>query len=206
MTSVIHIVDDEEAVRNSLAFLLDIAGFATRTYPTAAALLSRLDALEPGCVITDLRMPEVNGVELLRRLRAAGADIPAIVVTGHGDVQMAVEAIREGAFDFIEKPFSDATIIASIQRAMDAGARAGEREQSRRAEEIVEQLGPQELAVLRGVVEGLPNKVIAEELGIGPQAVEEHRVGLMRRMLVESLPELVRLTMNARLLRGDGDA
>lgn len=206
MTSVIHIVDDEEAVRNSLAFLLDIAGFATRTYPTAAALLSRLDALEPGCVITDLRMPEVNGVELLRRLRAAGADIPAIVVTGHGDVQMAVEAIREGAFDFIEKPFSDATIIASIQRAMDAGARAGEREQSRRAEEIVEQLGPQELAVLRGVVEGLPNKVIAEELGIGPQAVEEHRVGLMRRMLVERLPELVRLTMNARLLRGDGDA
>jgi two-component system response regulator FixJ len=204
MTSVIHIVDDEESVRNSLAFLLEIAGFATRTYDGAAALLACVGSLEEGCLVTDLRMPGINGVELLRRLRAMGSTIPAIVVTGHGDVQMAVEAIRQGAFDFIEKPFSEGTIVDAIRRAMDATAHAAERERSLRAREIVESLDQRELGVLRGVVDGLPNKLIAETLGIGLPAVEEHRAELMDRIGAGSLPELVRLTMDLELLRGPG--
>ena len=199
--NVIHIVDDEESVRTSLAFLLEIAGFTTRIYATAAALLARVDVLEDGCVITDLRMPEINGVELLRRLRATGATIPAIVVTGHGDVQMAVEAIRQGAFDFIEKPFSETTIIGSIHRAMDQAARATERQQSARALEVIEALTANEREVMRGVVDGLPIKVIAERLGITPQKVEGHRSAFMERMHVTSLPQLVRATMGAELLR-----
>jgi len=204
--SIIHIVDDEESVRMSLAFLLEIAGFTTLTYDTAAALLGRGDALEDGCLITDLRMPEISGVELLRRLRATGAAIPAIVVTGHGDVQMAVEAIRQGAFDFIEKPFSEATIIGSIRRAMDQSTTAAERQQSARALDVIEALTPNEREVMRGVVDGLPIKVIAERLGITPQKVEAHRAAFMERMQVTSLPELVRATMGAELLRARGGA
>jgi len=199
--NVIHIVDDEESVRMSLAFLLDIAGFATRTYATAAALLARADGLEDGCVITDLRMPEINGIDLLRRLRATGSTIPAIVVTGHGDVQMAVEAIRQGAFDFIEKPFTEATIIGSIHRAMDQTARVADQLQSTLALEVIEALTTNEREVMRGVVDGLPIKVIAERLGITPQKVEAHRAAFMERMQVSSLPQLVRATMGAELLR-----
>lgn len=205
MTSVIHIVDDEESVRSSLAFLLEIAGFSTRTYETAVALLSRADSLEDGCVVTDLRMPEINGVELLRQLRAMGATIPAIVVTGHGDVQMAVEAIRQGAFDFIEKPFSEATIIDSIQRAMAAGADAVEHGHSLLAREVIEKLSERELDVLKGVADGLSNKLIAENLGINPQAVETHRTDLMGRIGAKNLPELVRLIMRVDLVGGSGE-
>lgn len=196
MSSVIHIVDDEEAVRNSLAFLLEIAGFSTRTYDGAAALLARFGALEDGCLVTDLRMPGINGVELLRELRARGSTIPAIVVTGHGDVQMAVAAIRQGALDFIEKPFSEATIVEAIRRAMDAASRAATEERSLLARQVVEGLDERELGVLRGIVAGLPNKLIAETLDIAPQAVEEHRADLMGRIGARSLPELVRLTMD----------
>lgn len=202
--SVIHIVDDEASVRSSLGFLLEIAGFETRLYASAAELLSRADRLENGCVVTDLRMPEINGVELLKRLRAAGATIPAIVVTGHADMQMAVEAIRQGAFDFIEKPFSDSTIVGSIHRAMDATLRAADRQRSIRARGLVNSFTGRELDVMRGVVKGLSNKVIAEDLGMSPQAVEGHRASLMERMQVTSLPELVRLTVGIEELRESG--
>lgn len=199
--SVIHIVDDEESVRSSLAFLLEIAGFAARTYASADALLARIDALEDGCIVTDLRMPEVNGVELLRRLRAAGSTIPAIVVTGHADMQMAVEAIRHGAFDFIEKPFSDATIIGSLHRAMDRATIVADQRLNAQARVLVDAMSVRERDVVRGVVNGLPNKLIAENLGISPKAVEDHRSSLMERMQVRSLPELVRVTMNLEMLR-----
>jgi two-component system response regulator FixJ len=200
--SVIHIVDDEESVRSSLGFLLDIAGFETRLYGSASALLSRADNLEDGCIVTDLRMPEISGVELLTRLRAAGVAMPAIVVTGHADVQMAVEAIRRGAFDFIEKPFSDSTIIGSINRAMDSSSRQIDQQGSVRARGVVESLTMRELDVLRGVVDGLSNKVIAENVGISPQSVEDYRATLMERMQTTSLPELVRITIGIEELRG----
>ncbi len=119
---VVHIVDDEEAVRNSLAFLLGAAGFAVRTHASATAFLEIAPSIRNGCLVTDLRMPDIDGVELLRRLGAAGAMLPAIVVTGHGDVQMAVEAMKNGALDFIEKPFSEDSLIGSIRRAVDKAA------------------------------------------------------------------------------------
>lgn len=197
---IVHIVDDEESVRNSLAFLLGAAGFAVRTHTSATAFLEVAPGIRNGCLVTDLRMPDIDGVELLRRLRESGAMLPAIVVTGHGDVQMAVEAMKSGALDFIEKPFSDETLIDSIRRAvdkassiLDADAAAG------KIRERIASLSERERQVLKGVVQGHPNKTIAFELGISPRTVEVYRAGLMAKMQARSLPELVRMVMDLDL-------
>ena len=201
--TVVHIVDDEEAVRNSLAFLLTSAGFAVRVHQSATDFLAVAPNVTNGCLITDLRMPDIDGLELLRRLKAADAMLPAIMVTGHGDIQMAVEAMKNGAIDFIEKPFSDDVLIDSITRAVE---RAAEQTRSAAATEQVKQriatLSDRERQVLRGVVAGQPNKVIANELGISPRTVEVYRAGLMAKMQARSLPELVRMAMDIDL--GDG--
>lgn len=198
--TVVHIVDDEEAVRNSLAFLLSGAGFAVRVHESATAFLAVAPQIKNGCLITDLRMPDMDGVELLRRLRDTDALLPAIVITGHGDVQMAVEAMKCGAIDFIEKPFSDEVIIESISRA---ASRAAERLQSAAALEVVRQrvasLSDRERQVLKGVVAGQANKTIAFELGISPRTVEVYRAGLMGKMLAKSLPELVRMIIDVEI-------
>ncbi len=198
--TVVHIVDDEEAVRNSLAFLLSTAGFAVRVHESATDFLAIAGDISNGCLITDLRMPDMDGVELLRRLRAADAMLPAIVITGHGDVQMAVEAMKNGAIDFIEKPFGDDVLIESISRA---ASRAAERVQSAAALDAIRQriasLSERERQVLRGVVAGQPNKTIALELGISPRTVEVYRAGLMGKMQARSLPELVRMVMDVRI-------
>ena len=198
--TVVHIVDDEEAVRNSLAFLLSGAGFAVRVHDSATAFLAIAPDIGNGCLITDLRMPDMDGVELLRRLRDIDAMLPAIVITGHGDVHMAVEAMKNGAIDFIEKPFSDDVLIESISRA---ASRAAERVQSEAGLEIVRQriasLSERERQVLQGVVAGHPNKAIALELGISPRTVEVYRAGLMGKMQARSLPELVRMVMDVRI-------
>lgn len=195
--TIVHIVDDEEAVRNSLAFLLSGAGFAVRTHESATQFLAIAPDITNGCLITDLRMPDMDGIELLRRLRAADALLPTIVVTGHGDVQMAVEAMKNGAIDFIEKPFSDDVLIESIARA---ATRASERVQSESALEAVRErlasLSERERQVLKGVVVGQPNKSIALQLGISPRTVEVYRAGLMSKMQAKSLPELVRMVMD----------
>jgi two-component system response regulator FixJ len=196
--TVVHIVDDEEAVRNSLAFLLASAGFAVRVHETATDFLALAPTISNGCLITDLRMPDMDGVELLRRLRTAGALLPAIVITGHGDVQMAVEAMKNGALDFIEKPFADDVLIDSIGRAVN---RAAEQHQSAAAAEQVRQrlesLSDRERQVLGGVVAGQPNKTIAFNLGISPRTVEVYRAGLMAKMQARSLAELVRMVMDS---------
>ena len=198
--TVVHIVDDEAAVRNSLAFLLSVAGFAVRVHETATEFLAIAPKIVNGCLITDLRMPDMDGVELLRRLRLADAMLPAIVITGHGDVQMAVEAMKNGAIDFIEKPFSDDVLIESIGRA---ASRAAERVQSDAALELVRDrlasLSERERQVLKGVVAGQANKTIAFELGISPRTVEVYRAGLMGKMQAKSLPELVRMVMDVDL-------
>ena len=198
--TVVHIVDDEEAVRNSLAFLLSVAGFAVRVHETATEFLAIAPKIVIGCLITDLRMPDMDGVELLRRLRRADAMLPAIVITGHGDVQMAVEAMKNGAIDFIEKPFSDEVLIESIGRA---ASRAAERVQSAAALELVKDrlasLSERERQVLKGVVAGQANKTIAFELGISPRTVEVYRAGLMGKMQAKSLPELVRMVLDVDL-------
>jgi two-component system response regulator FixJ len=195
--TIVHIVDDEEAVRNSLAFLLTGAGFAVRVHESASDFLHIAPQISNGCLITDLRMPDIDGVELLRRLKAADAMLPAIVVTGHGDVQMAVEAMKNGAIDFIEKPFSDEVIIESISRAAD---QAANRQRTEAAIEQVRQrlgsLSDRERQVLKGVVAGQPNKIIAYDLGISPRTVEVYRAGLMAKMQARSLADLVRMVMD----------
>ena len=198
--TVVHIVDDEEAVRNSLAFLLTTAGFAVRVHESATAFLAVAEQIHNGCLITDLRMPDMDGVELLRRLRDADAMLPAIVITGNGDVQMAVEAMKHGAIDFIEKPFSDDVLIDSIGRA---AAHANEKLQITQSLEQTRQrlsvLSERERQVLKGVVAGQPNKAIAFELGISPRTVEVYRAGLMGKMQARSLPDLVRMVLHIDL-------
>lgn len=205
--TVVHIVDDEEAVRNSLAFLLTSAGFAVRVHQSATEFLAVAPSVTNGCLITDLRMPDIDGIELLRRLRAADAMLPAIMVTGHGDIQMAVEAMKNGAIDFIEKPFSDDVLIESISRAAE---RAAEQNRSTAATELVKQrigtLSERERQVLKGVVAGQPNKIIASELGISPRTVEVYRAGLMAKMQARSLPELVRMALDIDLDDGSPSA
>ncbi len=197
---VVHVVDDEEAVRNSLAFLLGAAGFAVRTHPSATAFLEVASGIRNGCLVTDLRMPDIDGVELLRRLGAQGAMLPAIVVTGHGDVQMAVEAMKNGALDFIEKPFSDEVLIESIQRAVDRASSSLDAEAAEaRVRDKLATLSEREMQVLRGVVQGQPNKAIAFELGISPRTVEVYRAGLMNKMQAKSLAELVRMVLGIDL-------
>lgn len=197
---IVHIVDDEESVRNSLAFLLGAAGLAVRTHASATAFLEVAPGIRNGCLVTDLRMPDIDGVELLRRLREAGAMLPAIVVTGHGDVQMAVEAMKNGALDFIEKPFSDQTLIESIRRAVDKAASILDAEAATgKIRERIASLSERERQVMKGVVQGQPNKTIAFELGISPRTVEVYRAGLMAKMQAKSLPELVRMVMDLDL-------
>jgi two-component system response regulator FixJ len=194
---VVHIVDDEEAVRNSLAFLLSTSGFAVRTHQTATAFLEVAADIRNGCLITDLRMPDINGVELLARLRDRGAMLPAIVITGHGDVQMAVDAMKNGALDFIEKPFADEVLIASIQRAVELAASKVKNETAAEATRTrLASLSERETQVLKGVVAGQANKTIAFELGISPRTVEVYRAGLMAKMQAKSLPDLVRMVMD----------
>ena len=199
---VVHIVDDEEVVRNSLAFLLSGAGFAVRVHESATDFLAIAGNIRNGCLITDLRMPDMSGVELLRRLRENGTLLPAIVITGHGDVQMAVEAMKNGALDFIEKPFSDDVLIDSISRAV---SHAVERVQNAAAVEQIRQrlgsLSEREMQVLKGVVAGQPNKTIAFDLGISPRTVEIYRANVMTKTGAGSLSDLVRMALLAELMK-----
>ncbi len=196
--TVVHIVDDEETIRKSLAFLLSVAGFAVRVHESASAFLEAAPTVHNGCLITDLRMPDIDGVELLKRLRELDISIPAVVITGHGDVQMAVEALKQGALDFIEKPFSDDVLIDAIRRAV---ARAAEEAARTEAIEDIRRrlasLSEREEQVLSGVVAGHPNKAIALELGLSPRTVEVYRAGLMGKMQARSLADLVRMVMDA---------
>jgi two-component system response regulator FixJ len=196
----VHIVDDEEAVRKSLAFLLTMCGFTVRVHASATAFLSVAPTLDKGCLVTDLRMPDMSGVELLRRLGAAQALMPAIVVTGHGDVPMAVEAMKAGALDFIEKPFEDDVLVAAVRNA--AAELAARPDKAHAVPEIrarLEQLTDRERQVLSGVVGGLPNKTIAFDLDISPRTVEVHRASIMTKMKAGSLAELVRMALFVEL-------
>jgi two-component system response regulator FixJ len=194
---VVHIVDDEETVRSSLAFLLSTSGIAARTHRSATDFLEVAASIRNGCLVTDLRMPDMSGVELLKRLRERDALLPTIVITGHGDVQMAVEAMKNGALDFIEKPFSDDVLIASIQRAVELAATQVTNEVALEAtRQRLATLSERETQVLKGVVAGQANKTIAFELGISPRTVEVYRAGLMAKMQAKSLPDLVRMVMD----------
>lgn len=196
---VVHIVDDEEPVRKSLAFLLTIAGFAVRLHESASLFLEIAPTIRNGCLLTDLRMPDIDGVELLRRMRNTGSRIPAVVITGHGDVQMAVAAMKAGATDFIEKPFEDQVLIDCIRRAAEEiGKDAGNNLQA--IKHRLATLTEREQEVLSSIVAGLPNKSIGYNLDISPRTVEAHRANIMSKMKAQSLAELVRMALTAGVL------
>ena len=195
---LVHVIDDDDAVRSSLEFLLRTAKIDVRTYESATAFLSQLKADERGCIVTDVRMPEMSGIELLRRLKEMSLDLPVIVITGHGDVSLAVEAMKAGALDFLEKPFEDERVLAAIgsafEREREEGARAAERTRIR---EKLAQLSQREREVLDGLVAGAPNKTIAFDLGISARTVEVYRANVMTKMEAKSLSELVRMAIIA---------
>ena len=197
--AVVHLIDDDEAVRRALAFLLTTSGFAVRVYESASAFLAVLPTLQPGCVVTDVRMPGVSGLELQRELKARQVVMPVIVMTGHGDVALAVEAMKAGAIDFIEKPFPDETLIFSIRIAIDRHARDARRDHETAAIGAkLKTLSVREAEVLEGLVAGLPNKTIAYDLNISARTVEVHRANVMTKMGAANLPELVRMVFLLR--------
>jgi two-component system response regulator FixJ len=196
--SEVYIVDDDDAIRRSLTFLLRTAGLASRAYDSALAFLRDCDDLAPGCIVTDVRMPGMDGLELVRRLKEKQVPHPAIVITGHGDIPLAVEAMKAGAIDFIEKPFKDEVLLAAVRAALDIDERATQNDSAkRRYQEVFANLSPREQEVLRSVVEGKTNKVIAYDFGISPRTVEVHRANMMMKSGARSLSELVRMALLA---------
>lgn len=193
---IVHVIDDDTDVRQSLAFLLSTAGLAVRVHESGSAFLKILSEVQEGCIVTDVRMPGVDGIELQRRLADAGVKLPVIVMTGHGDIALAVEAMKAGAIDFIEKPFDDEVLIAAIKTAL--ARRAGDRERHARVAEVRDRmklLSERERQVMEGLVAGKPNKIIAYDLGISARTVEIYRANVMTKMQAESLSALVRMVL-----------
>lgn len=197
---VVHIVDDDEAVRQLLAFLLSAAGIPVRLYDSATAFLNVVPEIQAGCLITDVRMPDMTGIELLRRLRTKLIDLPAIVITGHGDIALAVEAMKAGAVDFIEKPFEEEAILGAVRSVAERAGRKGRQsEEGAALTAKLASLSERERQVLEGLVAGNANKTIAYDLGISPRTVEVYRANLMTKMQAKSLSELIRMAMLAQL-------
>jgi two-component system response regulator FixJ len=194
----VFIVDDDEAVRGSLAALLEAEGYAAEAFESAGAFLAS-DALgRPGCLIADIRMPDMDGLELQEELVRRGAPLPVIVVTGHGDVPLAVRAMKAGAIDFLEKPYDEAVLLNGIRRALNAAQEASERAAAaQEATARMASLTERERQVLDLLSAGRPNKVIAYELDISPRTVEIHRARVMDKMAAKSLAELVRMVVSA---------
>ena len=180
---LIHVIDDDEAVRDSLEWVFETAEMAVRTHQSAIAFLGALESEAAGCIVTDVRMPEMSGLDLLLELQKRGVRMPVIVITGHGDVPLAVEAMKAGAHDFLEKPFEEARLLAAVRTR-------------------VARLSPRERQVLKGLVVGQPNKTIAWELGISARTVEVYRAKLMEKMQADAFADLVRLAVLAGDLDG----
>jgi two-component system response regulator FixJ len=198
--AVIHVIDDDDAVRDSLAFLLETADFRVKTYESAVQFLERLGEAESGCVITDVRMPGMSGLELVRELNRRAVGLPVVVITGHGDVPLAVEAMRGGVVDFIEKPFADDTILAALKAALERGQDdRREADERKLVVERIASLSTRERQVLNGLVAGQANKVVAIELGISPRTVEVYRANMMNKMRASSLSEIVRMALVAEI-------
>jgi two-component system response regulator FixJ len=198
---VVHVIDDDEAARQSLAFLLRANAIEVQTYDSGTGFLAALPRLKSGCVITDVRMPEISGIELLRRLKELKVFLPVIVITGHGDVPLAVEAMKFGAADFLEKPFDDEILLAAVRSALNRQDSDGKRQAERAAiDDRLAALSNREREVLEGLVAGRANKQIAFDLGISPRTVEIYRANLMTKMQAASLSELVRMALVAGLL------
>jgi two-component system response regulator FixJ len=197
---MVHVIDDDDAVRDSLALLLESAGYKFATYPSAPRFLEVLPSLSPnGCIITDVRMPGMDGLALQRTLVERGVTLPIIVITGHGDIPIAVQALKAGAADFIEKPFNDDTLLAAVLTALEANKKTVQSQTLvSEARKNYETLTPREKEVLEGLLGGHPNKTIAFDLGMSTRTVEVHRARIMQKMQARSLSALVRMIMALR--------
>jgi len=197
----VYVIDDDEAMRDSLNFLLDAANYEVTLFDSAVKFLDAVPDLEFGCVVSDVRMPGLDGMELLKRMKAAHSAFPIVIMTGHGDVPLAVEAMKLGAVDFLEKPFEDDRLIAMIEMAIQQAEPAARSEAL--AQDIaarVASLSPRERQVMNGLIAGLSNKLIARDYDISPRTIEVYRANVMTKMQANSLSELVRLAMRAGLL------
>ncbi|MPZ59196.1 MAG: response regulator [Rhizobiales bacterium] len=198
---MVYVVDDDEAMRQSLSFLLRAAKVDVQTFESATAFLEALPQIKPGCLVTDVRMPGMSGLDLLRHLRERKVAMPVIVITGHGDVPLAVEAMKDGAVDFLEKPFDDEVLLGSIRSALNEQVNDQGRLAMRTAiTEKLALLSARERQVLEGLVNGHPNKIIAFNLGISPRTVEIYRAHVMTKMEAASLSDLVRMALMAGIL------
>jgi two-component system response regulator FixJ len=200
----VHLVDDDEAIRRSASFLLRTSGYLVKTYASGVEFLAAAAEAVPGCILLDVRMPEMDGLEVQQALKERGVLMPVVVLTGHGDVTIAVQAMKAGAVDFIEKPFEKKVLLAAIEEGFARIEQAGRRHA--RADEArvrLDALTGRERDVLQGLVRGHPNKTIAFDLGISPRTVEIHRANLMTKLGVASLSEALRIAFAAGL---DGDA
>jgi len=199
--SIVHVIDDDEAARDSLAFLLGTAKIGVKTYDSATAFLAVASNVKSGCIITDVRMPEISGIDLLRRLKELNICVPVIVVTGHGDVPLAVEAMKVGAAEFLEKPFDDEVLLNAVRSALNKQNTDSKRQAERAdIDSRLAALSNRERDVLQGLVSGLANKQIAFNLGISPRTVEIYRANLMTKMQASSLSDLVRMALVAGIL------
>jgi two-component system response regulator FixJ len=190
----IFVVDDDDAVRDSLAFLFRSSGYRVQAYASAQEALAGIDPEAQGCVVTDVRMPGMSGVDLLRELKGQGRTLPVIVITGHGDVPLAVEAMKAGAADFLEKPFAEEALLSAVRRALDAPAPSDTADESR---ERFDSLSQREHEVLGRLINGELNKTVAYELGISIRTVEVYRANIMSKTRADSFAELVRMAIRA---------
>ncbi|MEQ9642093.1 MAG: response regulator FixJ [Alphaproteobacteria bacterium] len=201
VTQTVFVLDDDEAVRDSLGALLESCGLHFRSYASGETFLAELDAGFAGCVVLDVRMPGLSGLELLEQLAAMKTPLPVIIVTGHGDLPMAVKAMKAGAVDFIEKPFDDESILESIHVALARGAKLqAETASAQVVEANVKRLTARERQVLEQVVQGHPNKVIAYNLSISPRTVEIHRARVIEKLQARNLSHLVRMAITAGII------
>ena len=197
--AVVHLIDDDEDIRRALAFLLGTAGLAVRVHESALKFLENLDTLQPGCIVSDVRMPGMDGLELQHRLKAMGVEMPIIIMTGHADVPLAVQAMKAGAVDFIEKPFDDETLLSAIRIALDVYDKNGQSSiEIAQIQARLDTLSAREKEVLEGLLAGHANKTIAYDLELSPRTVEVHRANVMSKMMARSLSELVRMAMLAK--------
>ena len=198
----VYVIDDDEAMRDSLDFLLATADFQVSLFETALDFLDALPTLDFGCVVSDVRMPDIDGIELLKRLKAGGSLFPVVIMTGHGDIPLAVEAMKLGAMDFLEKPFEDDRLIGMIEASLrQADGSVKNEAATLEIQSRIASLSPRERQVMDGLIAGLSNKLIAREYDISPRTIEVYRANVMTKMQAASLSELVRLAMRGGVFK-----
>ncbi|MCG6205089.1 response regulator transcription factor FixJ [Rhodopseudomonas sp. HC1] len=199
---IVYVIDDDQAMRESIDFLLSAADYDVRLYESAASFLDALNEITFGCVLSDVRMPGIDGLDLLKRLKAGRSRLPVVIMTGHGDVPLAVEAMKLGAIDFIEKPFDDDRLIGLIETALKQAVDEARTEAvSQDIVARIQSLSPRERQVMDGLIAGMSNKVIAREFDISPRTIEVYRANVMTKMQASSLSELVRMAMRGGVIK-----